>query len=222
MTFIPFKGKYSFILPDYLKLILPINIHINWEEDNNGKIFEISHKKLSFGGKDILIKGIFRNGPYNFEWEHNHKSKYSFGYVKYENEKILLKKNEYKLVEEGISITEGLWNQTHIKMPDKYLLGDGSTFITEKIITKDKQPPRPYAPFSCEIWVNGTKTNDWKDCKSFKYRHHNIGDPIEKYRVYGRKWVIKRIDYASWGDSIKYQKAKGYNGPSSGKFTLIW
>ena len=100
-------------------------------------------------------------------------SKYSFCYIKYGAEKKLYKSIEYKILEEGKTYTQGLWSQTHIKEPDKYRLGDGTIYITDKIVSKDRMPLRPTAPFTCEIWVDGTKTNDWHKKKPFEYRHHN-------------------------------------------------
>lgn len=222
ITFIPFLDDYSIILPDYSQLIIPKYIHVNWEEDKEGKVYEIAHQKLSFLDIEVVINKTVRNGPFDLEWEHNHKSKYSFCYIKYGNEKKLYKSIEYKIIEEGKTYTEGLWNQTHIKEPDKYRLGDGTIYVTEKIVTKDRMPLRPTCPFTCEIWVDGTKTNGWNKGKPFEFRHHNKGDQIEKFRKYGKGWSIKRIDYMSWGDSAKYRNAIGYNGPNSGTLSLIW
>lgn len=222
ITFIPFIEDYSIILPDYSQLITPKYIHVNWEEDEEGKIYEIAHQRLSFLGQETIIPENVRNGPFDLEWEHNHKSKYSFCYVKYRDEKKLYKNVEYKLLEEGKSYTEGLWNQIHIKLPDKYRLGDGKIYMTEKIVTKDNMPLRPTAPFTCEIWVDGTKKNGWKKGKPYEFRHHNKGDQIEKYRVYGKGWSLDKIDYMSWGDTFEYRNSIGYNGPSSGKLLLKW
>lgn len=222
ITFIPFSEDYSIILPDYSQLITPKFIHVNWEEDKEGKVYEIAHQQLSFLGIEVVIPETVRNGPFDLEWEHNHKSKYSFCYIKYGAEKKLYKSIEYKILEEGKTYTEGLWSQTHIKEPDKYRLGDGTIYITDKIVSKDRMPLRPTAPFTCEIWVDGTKTNGWNKGKPFEYRHHNKGDQIERYRTYGKGWSLKRIDYMSWGDSAKYRNAVGYNGPNSGTLLLIW
>lgn len=222
ITFIPFKENYTFILPDYSQLIEPKYIHINWEEDEKGNVYEIANQKLSFFGEEFIIPKKVRNGPFDLEWEHNNKSKYSFCYVKYGYKKNLYKSVEFKLLQEGKLYTEGLWNQIHIKNPDKYLLGDGKIYMTERIVTKDPMPLRPTAPFTCEIYVGGTKKNGWHKKEPYGFRQHNKGDQIEKYRVYGKGWTLDSIEYMSWGDSIKYQNAIGYNGPSSGTLLLKW
>ena len=222
IIFIPFLEDYSIILPDYSQLITPEYIHVNWEEDEDGKVYEIAHQRLSFLGIENIIPEKIHNGPFELEWEHNHKSKYSFCYVKYKNERKLYKSVEYKFLEKGKLNTEGLWNQIHIKQPDKYRLGNGEIYTTEKIVTKDPMPLRPIAPFTCKIWVDGTKTNGWKKGKPFEYRHHNKGDQIEKYRIYGKGWSLNRIDYMSWGDSFEYKDAIDYKGPRSGRLLLIW
>lgn len=99
ITFIPFIEDYFIVLPDYSQLITPKYIHVNWEEDEEGKIYEIAHQQLSFLGQETIIPEKVRNGPFDLEWEHNHKSKYSFCYVKYRDEKKLYKSVEYKLLE---------------------------------------------------------------------------------------------------------------------------
>jgi hypothetical protein len=81
ITFIPFSEDYSIILPDYSQLITPKFIHVNWEEDKEGKVYEIAHQQLSFLGIEVVIPETVRNGPFDLEWEHNHKSKYSFCYI---------------------------------------------------------------------------------------------------------------------------------------------
>ena len=154
ITFIPFSEDYSIILPDYSQLITPKFIHVNWEEDKEGKVYEIAHQQLSFLGIEVVIPEIVHNGPFDLEWAHK-----------------------------GKTYTEGLWNQTHIKEPDKYRLGDGTICMSEKIVSKDQ---------------------------------------IEKFRLCGKRWSLKRIDYMSWGDSAKYRNAIDYKGPNSGTLLLIW
>jgi hypothetical protein len=193
ITFIPFSEDYSIILPDYSQLITPKFIHVNWEEDKEGKVYEIAHQQLSFLGIEVVIPETVRNGPFDLEWEHNHKSKYSFCYIKYGTEKILYKNIEYKILEEGKAYTEGLWNQTHIKEPDKYLLGDGTIYITDKIVSKDPMPLRPTTPFTCEIWVDGTKTNGWKNGKPFEYRHHNKNLDLLFWKSQHRLYYLYKI-----------------------------
>ena len=95
--------------------------------------------------------------------------------------------------------------------------------MSEKIVSKDPMPLRPTAPFTCEIWVDSAKICcGWNNGKPFEYRHHNKGDQIEKFRLYGKGWSLKRIDYMSWGDSAKYRNAIDYKGPNSGTLLLIW
>ena len=45
---------------------------------------------------------------------------------------------------------------------------------------------------------------------------------LKKKRYYEERWVLKERDYRSWGETIEYQNAIGYNGPKSGTLTLIW
>lgn len=123
----------------------------------------IAYQQLSLFGIEVVIPETVYNGQFDLELEHNHKSKYSFCYIKYRDDKTI----EYKILEEGKTYTEGLWNQTHTKEPDKYRMGEGTIYITEKIVTKDSMPLRPTAPFTCEIWVDDFKTNRWKNGKSF-------------------------------------------------------
>ena len=175
-----------------------------------------------FFWKKIIIPGKVRNGPFDLIWKHNHKLLYSSCFVKNGNNKQFYKNVEYVLIKEDVLHEEGLWNQIHIKEPDIYLLGDKTIYKTEQIITKDRIPPIPIAPFTCEIFVDGTKSNGWSRCNPSKFRHHNKGDQIEKKRYYGKRWVLKERDYRSWGETIEYQKAIGYNGPKSGTLTLIW
>ena len=222
LAFIPFIGEYTIFYPDYFYNITPNYIHVRWEEDL-GKIYEIVHQKLSFLGADIVIPELIRNGPFDLEWEHNHKSKYSFCYINNGTSRELYKHIEYILIESGKTRTEGHWNQIHIKEPDKYQLGDGKIYITEKIITKDNQSYRPTAPFECEIYVPGNKSNGFSRGNPSGWERHRKGEQIQTFRHYHKRWKLSPsdIDYASWGDTIKYRNAIGYN-PSSGNLSLIW
>lgn len=71
--------------------------------------------------------------------------------MKNANNKQFFKSFRYILLEKGKEHTEGFWNQTHIKEPDKYKLGNGEIYLTKKVINKDPMPPKPIAPFNCKI-----------------------------------------------------------------------
>lgn len=124
--------------------------------------------------------------------------------MKKKDNKQFYKNVEFILIETGKEYTEGLWNQTHIKDPDKYKLGKGEIYSTKKIINKDPMPPKPTAPFNCNIWHDGDKTNDYKHGKPYGWEWHSEGSLMEIFRLYGHGWSLMSKTYANWGDSVKY------------------
>jgi len=223
IIFTPFNGKYKFLIPDFSQDIIPKNLHLNFIE-KEGKIFEIICKQLSYDNIDISLPGKFLIGPLQVEWEHNHQNKYSNCFVITENGKKFYKNAKYILIETGKEYTEGLWNQTHIKEPDKYKLGNNQIYMTKKIITKDPMPPKPTAPFNCNIYHDGDKTNGYNKGKPYGWTYHYKGSQMEIFRLYGKGWSHIRSDYANWGDFVKYsfEQNKSDSDSNGETFQCIW
>lgn len=223
INFIPFNGEYIFLIPDFSQVIIPKCLHLNFME-KDGKIFEKVCKQLSFSNVNISIPGEFLNGPLQIEWEHNHQNKDSNCFVITKTGKKFYKNVKYILLEKGKEYTEGLWNQTHIKGPDKYKLGNNEIYMTEKIIKKDPMPPKPTAPFNCNIYHKGDKTNGYKKGRPYGWKYHCKGSQMEIFRLYGKGWSHIRSDYANWGDNIKYSfNQNKSDSDSDGEiFQCIW
>lgn len=223
MKFIPFNGEYIFLIPDFMQLITPKYLHVDFKE-KDGNIYEIVTKQLSFSNINFSLPGNFLQGPLQTKWEHNHQNKDSNCFVITKNGKQFYKNVKYTLLESGKEYKEGLWNQTHIKEPDKYKLGNNEIYMTERIINKDPMPPKPTAPFDCNIWHNGDKTNGYKKGKPYGWKYHYKGSQMEIYRLYGKGWSHKRSDYANWGDSVKYSfnQNKSDNDRTGETFQCIW
>ena len=115
-----------------------------------------------------------------------------------------------------------MWNQTHIKEPYKYKLGNDEIYLTKKVINKEPMPPKPTAPFNCNIWHDGAKKNDFKKGKPFGWEYHSKGSLMEIYRLYGGGWSLDRREYANWGDSVKYKDAETNNAQREGYIQCIW
>ena len=223
INFIPFNGQYNFLIPDFSQVITPKCLHLNFME-KDGRIFENVCKQLSFSNTNISLPGEYLNGPLQLEWEHNHQNKDSNCFVITETGKKFYKNVKYVLLETGKEYKEGLWNQTHIKEPDKYKLGNNGIYITEKIIKKDPMPPMPTAPFNCNIWHDGDKTNGYKKGRPYGWKYHYKGEQMEIFRLYGKGWKYLSSNYAHWGDWVKYSyNLNKSDDDSSGEtFQCIW
>ena len=223
IKFIPFNGEYIFLIPDFSQVITPKSLHLHFKE-KYGKIFEIVTKQLSFSNTNISIPGEFLKGPLELKWEHNHQNKDSNCFVITENGKKFYKNVKYLLLETGKEYTQGLWNQTHIKEPDKYKLGNNEIYMTERIINKDPMPPKPTAPFNCNIYHNGDKTNGYKKGKPYGWNYHYKGSQMEIFRLYGEGWRHLKSDYANWGDSVTYSfnRNKSDDDKNGEIFQCIW
>lgn len=221
IKFRPFKGEYIFLIPEFSQIINPIDLHLNFLE-KDGKIYENVVQQISFSNVNISLPGTKLIGPLELEWEHNHQNKISNCFVKKANNKQFFKSFQYILLEKGKEHTEGFWNQTHIKEPDKYKLGNGEIYLTKKVINKDPMPPKPIAPFNCKIWHDGDKTNGYNKGKPYGWEYHSKGSLMEIFRLYGKGWSLKRKDYANWGDSISYKDAETNEFSREGNIQCIW
>ena len=221
IKFIPFKGEYIFLISDFSQIISPVYLHLNYMEKDE-KIYENVIQQISFSNTNISLPGTKLIGPLELEWEHNYQKKISNCFVKKNDKKQFYKNVEFILIETGKEYTEGLWNQTHIKEPDKYKLGNGEIYLTKKIINKEPMPPKPIAPFNCNIWHDGDKTNGYNHGKPYGWEWHSKGSLMEIFRLYGRGWSLISKTYANWGDSVKYKDADSNKVNREGSFQCIW
>ena len=96
--------------------------------------------------------------------------------------------------------------------------------MTKKIITKDPMPPKPTAPFDCNIYHDGKKRNGYKKGKPFGWKYHYKGNQMEIFRYYDRGWSLISSNYANWGDIVKYSfnPNKSDSDNEGETFQCIW
>ena len=223
IVFLPFTGEYEFLIADFSTLIRPSFLHINFQ-DKEGKIYEVVTQQISFLDTNISLPGRLLLGPLELKWEHNHINKMSNCFVITENGTQFYKNVPYILIETGKEYTEGLWNQTHIKDPDKYQMGNGEIYATQKIIKKDPMPLKPTAPFACNIFHDGDKSNGYNKGRPWGWKWHEKGEEMEKFRMYGKGWSYKYSNYHNWGDTVLYSfdRNKDDNDRTGKYFVCTW